>query len=168
MDYDAEGDVLYLSFAMPQQAMDSVMGEDGLCTITAASGGANEAYPIPWRMTQFFAVPWPIAGTSRFFPCRGALDLQEVRTLPEELAIVEAPEILVVLAPLLYDMRQAKARELCAAMSLARLWQEQGKRNLIEYNFGPRVLLAPIYGWCTEGFDTADLQDTRALLEELE
>jgi hypothetical protein len=38
MDYDAEGDVLYVSFAMPQQATDSVMGEDGMYTITAASG----------------------------------------------------------------------------------------------------------------------------------
>ena len=46
-------------------------------------------------------------------------------------------------------------------MSLARLWQRQGK--LAE----ARKLLAPIYGWFTEGFDTADLQDTRALLEAL-
>jgi predicted ATPase len=47
-------------------------------------------------------------------------------------------------------------------MSLARLWQEQGKRT------AARALLAPIYGWFTEGFDTADLQEARALLDELE
>jgi len=81
--------------------------------------------------------------------------------LLEELAIVEAPEILVVLAPLLYDMRQARSWELRTAMSLARLWQEQGKRA------AARALLAPIYSWFTEGFDTADLQEARALLDAL-
>jgi predicted ATPase len=57
--------------------------------------------------------------------------------------------------------QQAKAWELRAAMSLARLWQQQGKRA------EARELLAPIYGWFTEGFDTADLQEAKALLEEL-
>jgi predicted ATPase len=57
--------------------------------------------------------------------------------------------------------QEAKSLELRAAMSLARLWQQQGKR--IE----ARELLAPIYGWFTEGFDTADLQEAKALLEEL-
>ena len=46
-------------------------------------------------------------------------------------------------------------------MSLARLWQQQGKRE------EARALLAPIYGWFTEGFDTADLQEAKALLQEL-
>jgi predicted ATPase len=57
--------------------------------------------------------------------------------------------------------QQAKSWELRAAMSLSRLWQQQGKRG------DARELLAPVYGWFTEGFDTADLQDARALLEEL-
>ena len=57
--------------------------------------------------------------------------------------------------------QQAKSWELRAAMSLARLWQQQGKRA------EARDLLAPIYGWFTEGFDTADLQDAKVLLEEL-
>lgn len=57
--------------------------------------------------------------------------------------------------------QQAKSLELRAAMSLARLWQRQGKHA------EARQLLAPIYGWFTEGFDTADLQDSRALLEAL-
>jgi predicted ATPase len=55
----------------------------------------------------------------------------------------------------------AKAWELRAAMSLSRLWQQQGKRA------EARELLAPIYGWFTEGFDTADLQAARALLHAL-
>ena len=57
--------------------------------------------------------------------------------------------------------QQAKSWELRAAMSLSRLWQQQGKWQEA-YD-----LLAPIYGWFTEGFDTPDLQDARALLEEL-
>jgi predicted ATPase len=57
--------------------------------------------------------------------------------------------------------QQAKSLELRAATSLSRLWQRQGKRD------EARQLLAPIYGWFTEGFDTADLQDSRALLEAL-
>jgi predicted ATPase len=57
--------------------------------------------------------------------------------------------------------QEAKALELRAAMSLARLWQHQGKRTEA-YD-----LLAPIYEWFTEGFDTADLQEAKALLEEL-
>jgi predicted ATPase len=58
-------------------------------------------------------------------------------------------------------VQQAKSLELRAATSLARLWQQQGKRD------EARALLTPIYGWFTEGFDTADLQDAKALLEEL-
>ncbi len=57
--------------------------------------------------------------------------------------------------------QQAKSLELRATMSLARLWQKQGK------GAEARVMLAEIYGWFTEGFDTADLQDAKALLEEL-
>jgi predicted ATPase len=57
--------------------------------------------------------------------------------------------------------QQAKSLELRAAMSLARLWQQQGKRA------EARELLAPIYGWFTEGFDTADLQEAKTLLEAL-
>jgi class 3 adenylate cyclase/predicted ATPase len=57
--------------------------------------------------------------------------------------------------------QEAKALELRAAMSLARLWQRQGKRDEAQ------ALLAPIYGWFTEGFDTADLQEAKALLEVL-
>ena len=57
--------------------------------------------------------------------------------------------------------QQAKSWELRAATSLARLWQQQCKQS------EARDLLAPIYGWFTEGFDTADLQEAKALLAEL-
>jgi predicted ATPase len=57
--------------------------------------------------------------------------------------------------------QHARSLELRAAMSLSRLWQRQGKR-VEAYD-----LLAPIYGWFTEGFDTADLQEAKTLLDEL-
>jgi class 3 adenylate cyclase/predicted ATPase len=57
--------------------------------------------------------------------------------------------------------QQAKSWELRAATSMARLWRDQGKREQA------RELLAPVYGWFTEGFDTRDLKEARALLDEL-
>ena len=57
--------------------------------------------------------------------------------------------------------QQAKSWELRAAMNLARLWRSQGKVHLA------RELLAPVYGWFTEGFDTRDLKEAKALLGEL-
>jgi predicted ATPase len=57
--------------------------------------------------------------------------------------------------------QQAKFFELKAAVSMARLWRDQGKRN------EARNLLAPVYGWFTEGFDTRDLKEAKALLDEL-
>ena len=54
-----------------------------------------------------------------------------------------------------------KSLEVRAAMSMARLWREQGKRQQA------RELLAPVYGCFTEGFDTRDLQDAKKLLDEL-
>jgi predicted ATPase len=58
-------------------------------------------------------------------------------------------------------LQQAKSWELRAAISLGRLWQQQGKQA------EARALLAPVYGWFTEGFDTADLQDAKGLRDEL-
>jgi predicted ATPase len=57
--------------------------------------------------------------------------------------------------------QQAKSWELHAAMRMARLWRNQGKPRQA------RELLAPVYGWFTEGFDTRDLKDAKALLEQL-
>ena len=57
--------------------------------------------------------------------------------------------------------QHAKSWELRASMSMARLWRDQGKRA------EARELLAPVYGWFTEGFDTLDLKEAKALLDEL-
>jgi predicted ATPase len=57
--------------------------------------------------------------------------------------------------------QQAKSWELRAAMSVARLWRDQGKRD------EARDFLAPVYGWFTEGFDTLDLKEAKAFLDEL-
>ena len=56
---------------------------------------------------------------------------------------------------------QAKSLELRATISLARLWQQQGKKN------EAHQMLSAVYNWFTEGFDTKDLRDAKALLEEL-
>jgi predicted ATPase len=57
--------------------------------------------------------------------------------------------------------QHAKSWELRAAMSMARLWRDQGKRD------EARELLAPVYGWFTEGFDTRDLKEAKSLLDEV-
>jgi predicted ATPase len=58
--------------------------------------------------------------------------------------------------------QSSKSWELRAAMSMARLWRDQDKSQQA------RELLAPVYGWFTEGFDTLDLKEAKALLDELE
>ncbi len=60
-----------------------------------------------------------------------------------------------------FALDEAYVADLKDAMSLGRLWQRQGKRAQA------RALLAPIYGWFTEGFDTATLQEAKALLDAL-
>jgi predicted ATPase len=86
---------------------------------------------------------------------QGALRLQQA--IPD----VAQAEASFHLALDIARRQQAKSWELRAATSLARLWHQQGKRA------AARALLAPVYGWFTEGFDTADLQDAKVLLEEL-
>jgi predicted ATPase len=61
----------------------------------------------------------------------------------------------------LADRQNAKAHQLRTAISMARLWRDQGKRD------EARDLLAPVYGWFTEGFDTLDLKEAKKLLNEL-
>jgi hypothetical protein len=74
---------------------------------------------------------------------------------------VSSPEACFLKAIEIARRQSAKSWELRAATSLARLWQQQGKKQQA------RKRLAKIYGWFTEGFDTADLKEAKTLLEEL-
>jgi predicted ATPase len=74
---------------------------------------------------------------------------------------VSAAEDALKNSVLVARQQQARSAELRAATSLARLWRDQGKRE------EPCELLAPVYGWFTEGFDTLDLKEARALLGDL-
>jgi predicted ATPase len=85
---------------------------------------------------------------------RGVLLLKQPGTLPAE------AEAWLQRALDVARRQEAKSIELQAAMSLARLWQQQGKHA------EARALLAPVYNWFTEGFDTADLQEAPVLLNQ--
>src|SRR5262249_17260743 len=74
---------------------------------------------------------------------------------------VESPEGCCLMAIAIARRQAGKSLELRATVSLARLWQQQGKRD------EARRMLAEIYDWFTEGFDTIDLQQAKALLQEL-
>ena len=91
----------------------------------------------------------------------------EVHRIAGEIALM-SPERDAAKAEACFDQalavaraQQAKSFELRAAISMARLWREQGKRD------EARELLAPIHSWFTEGFDTVDLKQAKALLDEL-
>ena len=89
----------------------------------------------------------------------------EINRITGELAVKELD---IAKAQWYYDRALLIARQQCskswelrAAMSMARLWRDQGKRN------EARELLAPVYGWFTEGFETLDLKEAKKLLDEL-
>jgi class 3 adenylate cyclase/predicted ATPase len=94
-------------------------------------------------------------GEAELYRLRGDLLLRQTGTQPEE------AETWLRKALDVARRQEAKALELRAAVSLSRLWQQQGKQD------EARELLTPIYSWFTEGFDTADLQETKGLLDEL-
>jgi predicted ATPase len=91
----------------------------------------------------------------------------EVYRIAGQIALM-SPEPDAVKAEVYFDRalavaraQQAKSWELRATTSLARLWRNQGKPQQA------RELLAPVYGWFTEGFDTRDLKEAKTLLEQL-
>jgi predicted ATPase len=87
--------------------------------------------------------------------------MNDERQMGQERAMQHAAEACFHTALKVARHQQAKSWELRAATSLARLWQQQGKPA------AARELLAPVYHWFTEGFDTKDLQEAKALLETL-
>jgi predicted ATPase len=91
----------------------------------------------------------------------------EVNRIAGEVALL-SPEPVAAKAEAYFDRaltvarrQQAKSWEVRAAISMTRLWRDQGKRDEAS------DLLAPVYGWFTEGFDTLDLKEAKALLDEL-
>jgi len=103
------------------------------------------------------------AGNAALRVTNGSWTTQRLRELLLRLPRPDLPQATACFHQALDVARrqQAKALELRAALSLSRLWQQQGKRA------EARQLLAAVYGWFTEGFDTADLQEAKALLEAL-
>ncbi len=98
---------------------------------------------------------------AELYRLKGELTLQESKVESQRSLAEEEAEACFRKAIEIAQKQQAKSWELRATTSLARLWREQGKRE------EARELLAPVYGWFTEGFDTADLRDAKALLTEL-
>jgi len=97
---------------------------------------------------------------AELYRLKGTLTLQSEVRGPKSEVEREAEECFLK-AIEIARRQQAKSLELRAVMSLARLWYQQGKKD------EARRMLAQVYGWFTEGFDTADLKEARVLLEEL-
>jgi predicted ATPase/class 3 adenylate cyclase len=93
--------------------------------------------------------------------CLPRINMVRARILQETCPDVDAAEVSLRTAIEIARSQSAKGSELRAATSLARLWRSQGKPQQA------RELLAPVYGWFTEGFDTLDLKEAKALLDEL-
>ncbi len=97
---------------------------------------------------------------SGMYRLKGELTLQQVKVQGSKFKVEEAEECFQKAIDIA-RRQSAKSLELCATVSLARLWQQQGKQK------EAHQMLADIYGWFTEGFDTKDLQGAKALLDEL-
>lgn len=165
-----------------------VMAEEG----DTAEGIAHMRQGIAaWRDTgAVLVMPWYLTSLAEVYSAAGQVD-EGLQVLAEALALVETTgesfyeaemyrlmgelhlrtdsahqvknvEAYIHRALVVARQQQAKSLELRAATSLARLWQSQDKRQ------DAYDLLAPVYGWFTEGFETADLQEAKALLSELE
>jgi predicted ATPase len=100
---------------------------------------------------------------AELYRLKGQLTLQKLSDVSSQSSIANSQEAEEYFHKALAIARhqQAKSLELRAVMSLSRLWQSQGKQNQA------RQMLAEIYYWFTEGFDTKDLQEAKALLDEL-
>ncbi len=98
---------------------------------------------------------------AELYRLKGELTLKQSRVQSLASSVQKEGEECFLKAIDIAQRQQAKSWELRAVMSLSRLWQQQGKKN------EARQMLAEIYGWFTEGFDTADLKEARTLLGEL-
>ena len=126
------------------------LGEAGGTSARWRRGGA--CWPRPWRRSR------PVGGATCWPRRTGSEGELWWRQIPPDTAQADA---CFQQALAIARQQQARSWELRAALSLSRLWQQQGK------DAAARDLLAPIYGWFTEGFETVDLQEAQVLLEQL-
>ena len=119
------------------------------------AGQAEEALPVVAEAMEFVTKTGECMGEAELHRVKGELLL--ARTPSDQAGAESSFRRALDVA----RRQKAKSYELRAAMSLARLWQQQGR------NQEARDLLAPVYGWFTEGFDTRDLKEAKALLDEL-
>ena len=135
-----------------------------LALLAEAYGKVGQAEEGLVALAEALAVVHKMGGSgdeAELYRLKGTLTLQSKVQSPRSKVEKEAEECFQK-AIEIARRQQAKSLELRAVMSLSRLWQKQGKKE------DARKLLAEIYGWFTEGFDTKDLQEAKALLEELQ
>ena len=147
----------------------------GLQAYRATGAELNQSYFLALLAEAYGTMEQPEAGLTILTEAQPLIDitgerwyeaelqrLKGVLLLQRSLANATEAEVCFHHAIRIAQSQQAKSWELRAATSLAKLWQQQGKRQ------EAHDLLAPVYQWFTEGFDTADLKDAKALLGELE
>jgi DNA-binding winged helix-turn-helix (wHTH) protein/predicted ATPase len=142
------GRLLYLALVAEQYGQAGQV-ETGLHVLTEALASLDHQEPRLWE--------------PELYRVRGTLLLQTGGENPESGIVTSDAETETCFqqALTLARRQEAKSFELRAVMGLSRLWQQQDKRK------DARALLVPIYGWFTEGFDTADLREAKALLDKL-
>jgi class 3 adenylate cyclase/predicted ATPase len=146
----------------------------GLAAERATGSTSCQTYGLGLLAEASGASGDPDAGLAVLTEARAVLETTAVRFYAAELARLQGVLLLQQVVPdaaqaeacfqealAIAHQQQARSWELRAATSLARLWQAQGQRQ------EAHDLLAPVYGWFTEGFETADLHEAKALLEEL-
>jgi predicted ATPase len=144
----------------------------GLMAIRATGTVQNTSHALLWRAEAYAMLGQPVEGLNCLAEAARIIETTEERYHETELHRLRgdllnatgdpaAAERNYHLALEVAKRQSAKLLELRASISVARLWCKQGKRG------EARDLLAPIYGWFTEGFDTPDLKAAKVLLDEL-
>jgi predicted ATPase len=173
--WESAGRCIAGSALVHQRAASPELLQRGLTELKAMGMGNFWTSYLPWRAEAAATVGRPQEGLSALADCLAALGQTDQRYAEAELyriqgmllqqlpsADVQKAEVCYLKAIEVARHQQTKLLELRAATRLCRLWQSQGKRN------EAHDLLAPVYNWFTEGFDTKDLIDAKALLQELE
>jgi predicted ATPase len=174
--WQTSGTILYSwEVAQQGQAQDGIAQiTQGLSAFRATGAVLNQPYCLALLAEAYGMRGQPEAGLTTLAEALTLVDTTgerwyeaEIHRLKGQLLLQQSPDNTAEAESCFHQAisiaqnQSAKSWELRAATSLARLWQQQGKRQ------DAYDLLAPVYGWFTEGFDTADLQDAKAFLDEL-